>query len=585
MEFQTKQKSLFSKKKQPVPTEANAFVKAGLKESNTTTSGNGAKKYSTSNDPFVDQFAAIASYREPREYAVVSNDMYRLWSINPKQAVQLAIYIRMITRDTQVVVPGKEAETLEGQKGQGLKNEGIMRMLWLARHHSETFKANFPYFIAAGSWKDVFTMLVMDLTYNGIRFRKLDWNYMMQTILAGLANSNTSELVKKYLPTIKSAKDCTTVEAEAKNFIGITIAELLYGKPKDKEDHSNRRRYRKMKNSGTAHKWQQLISQKNLIELDFGTIHGRALSLLVGSKFLKNQGLTDKYRQWISTKATAKYTGFVFELFAPLGEGHYAHMLPDYQEMTINAQFNQLIETAKVGMNRESTLLVVRDISGSMTSTATGTNMSSYAIGKAMALYFSSLLSGPFANAYASFSNTCLLRTWTGNTPVEKWRNDTDSNFGSTNLQSVAALFVKLLKDGKIPENEFPTGILCISDGEFNRTGQLTNFEAFRVALLRAGFSEEYVSNFKLILWDLPNGYYSSKSKPKFEDFADAPNNFYISGYDPSSISFILGQKEYKASPRNARELFLAAMDQDLLNRLEIVKDVKPAYRKPQVKK
>ena len=59
-------------------------------------------------------------------------------------------------------------------------------------------------------------------------------------------------------------------------------------KKADKETADSRaaqRRYRKLKQSGTAHTWQQLISQKKLLELDFNTIHGRALSLLVGSKF------------------------------------------------------------------------------------------------------------------------------------------------------------------------------------------------------------------------------------------------------------------------------------------------------------
>lgn len=78
------------------------------------------------------------------------------------------------------------------------------------------------------------------------------------------------------------------------------------------------------------------------------------------------------------------------------------------------------------------------------------------------------------------------------------------------------------------------------------------------------------MDNFKLILWDLPNGYYGSGLRPKFEDFADAPNNFYISGYDPAAVAFILGTKPFKATPKNATELFNAAMDQELLNRLAI---------------
>lgn len=574
-DFERKKKSLFPSKKEGQTATQNAFVKAGLKKSTETVSGNGAKKYATSNDVFVDQFAAIANFKEPRKYEDISKDMYKLWSVNPLNCVKLALYVRMITRDTQVNVPGKETETIEGQKGQGLKHEGIMRMMWLALNHRSTFEANLPYFIAAGSWKDIFTMMAMDLEYHGRRHKRLDWNFLKSVILAGLANSNTSELVKKYLPTIKSASECTTIEAQSRTVIGKFIAEALYGTPKEKGDYAPYRRYRVMKNSGTAHKWQQIITQKKLIELDFGTIHGRALSLMVGSKFLKNQGLTDKYRQWISGKQTAKYTGFVFELFEPFGGGPRSMHIPDYQELTINAQFNELIEKACGNTEMTSSLLVVRDISGSMDSLAIGTKMSAGAIGKAFALYFSSLLTGAFANNYAVFSDKCELRQWTGTTASEKWKNDRESFYShNTNLQSVAAFFVDLKKQG-LPDGEFPSGCLIISDGEFDSvSGNKTNFEEFRIRLLRGGFSQEFVDNFKLIIWDLPNQFYGKTSKPKFEDFADAPNNFYLSGYDPSAIAFILGTNKFKPSPRNAQELFLAAMDQDILNRLSIEKDL-----------
>ena len=582
MEFSKKKTSLFDNK-ETVTSQENAFVREGLKESSKTVSGNGALKYNTSGDAFVDNFALIANFKVPRDYAEVSKDMYKLWSINPKKCLQLAVYIRLITRETQIVLPG-ETVTLDVQRGQGLKNEGIMRMLWLAIHHKPTFMANMPYFIAAGSWKGVFEMMSLDLQYHGWKGRKLDWNFMRNTILSGLANPNTSELVKKYLPTIRSVKECKTVESQARTIIGQYLASCIYGKKKSKEKESDsraaQRKYRRIKRSGTAHKWQQLISQKNLLELDFNTIHGRALSLLVGSKFLKNHGLIEKYQKWIASKPVAKYTGYVFELFQPLGNSYRINRLPEYQEMTINKQFDGLVETGKQNLRPDNKLLVVRDISSSMTSCGRGTNMSAYAIAKSMALYFSAMFDGPFKDAYATFSDTCKLCKWQGKTAIEKWANDTDSNFGSTNFQAVAEMLVKIRKN--VPESEFPTGVLCISDGDFNWCGvNESNFNKFRKTLLSGGFSKDFVENFKLILWDIPNSYYGNSTRAKFEDFADAPNNFYISGYDPAAVAFIMGTEQRQVTPKNASELFIAAMDQDLLNRLTIVeKFVKKTNKK-----
>lgn len=580
MEFSKKKTSLFDNKE---TSQENAFVREGLKESSKTVSGNGALKYSTSGDAFVDNFALIANFKASRDYAEVSKDMYKLWSINPNKCLQLAVYIRLITRETQIALPG-ETVTLDVQRGQGLKNEGIMRMLWLAIHHKPTFMANMPYFIAAGSWKDVFEMMSLDLQYHGWKGRKLDWNFMRNTILSGLANPSTSELVKKYLPTIRSVKECKTVESQARTIIGQYLASCIYGKKKSKEKESDsraaQRKYRRIKRSGTAHKWQQLISQKNLLELDFNTIHGRALSLLVGSKFLKNHGLIEKYQKWIASKPVAKYTGYVFELFQPLGNSYRINRLPEYQEMTINKQFDGLVETGKQNLRPDNKLLVVRDISSSMTSCGRGTNMSAYAIAKSMALYFSAMFDGPFKDAYATFSDTCKLCKWQGKTAIEKWANDTDSNFGSTNFQAVAEMLVKIRKN--VPESEFPTGVLCISDGDFNWCGvNESNFNKFRKTLLSGGFSKDFVENFKLILWDIPNSYYGNSTRAKFEDFADAPNNFYISGYDPAAVAFIMGTEQRQVTPKNASELFIAAMDQDLLNRLTIVeKFVKKTNKK-----
>lgn len=73
-------------------------------------------------------------------------------------------------------------------------------------------------------------------------------------------------------------------------------------------------------------------------------------------------------------------------------------------------------------------------------------------------------------------------------------------------------------------------------------------------------------------MWDIPNYYYGSGNAVKFEDFADAEGFFYLSGYDPSVVSFILGgDKPEVRVPKNAEELFMIAMNQTLLNRLQVI--------------
>jgi len=430
-----------------------------------------------------------------------------------------------------------------------------MRMIWLSQKDEDVFLDNLHLLVSVGSWKDIITMLQYDLVYNGWNGRVLNWKMIGALIAHGLSNGDTVNLLKKYLPQLKAASNCKTVEAQADNLIAKWICSILFG---PKESSYNYKKYRNLKVSGTAHEWQQLISKGQFNQIDFNKIHGRALNLLAKSKFLKNQGLEDKYKAWITKPETqAKYVGFVHELFKGLSSKQ-SHV-PTHVQETINKQFDTLVNKAKEEGNT-SNLIVVRDTSGSMDSDAIGTGMSCGDVAKALALYFSQFLKGKFSNAWIEFNSQALMHTWKGRTPIDKWYNDTSGYVGSTNFQSVIKLFCNLKID-RIDEKEFPSGILCISDGEFNTAecGR-TNVEAALDMLRSVGFSEEYVNNFVIVLWNLQNRYYGKGSGSKFETFGtDTPNVFYLSGYSAATVGFISGKI------KNAGELLDEALNQEVL--------------------
>lgn len=98
-----------------------------------------------------------------------------------------------------------------------------------------------------------------------------------------------------------------------------------------------------------------------------------------------------------------------------------------------------------------------------------------------------------------------------------------------------------------------------------------TTFIKFKEKLFKAGFPKDYVDNFKIVLWDIPNGYYSSDIRSKFESDANYPNFFYMSGLDPAGIAFLMGEEaKPETAPKTPRELFNAAMNQELLNLIVI---------------
>lgn len=327
-----------------------------------------------------------------------------------------------------------------------------------------------------------------------------------------------------------------------------------------------------LKSKGTAHQWQQLISQGKHKLIDFNTVHGRALAKMVSGKYLKNQGLEAKYQEWIASKPTAKFTGYVYELFKPLGistRQTYSHLQP-YQVDTINKQFFNLVEVAKNGMKKEDNGFIgVLDSSSSMFSEVQGTGVSAYSVGKGLTLFMSHLLKGRYNSCYLEFSQSTIMKQWKGKTPVEQLCNDNSSIVASTNFISVADHFGKILKEG-VPESEHPSGIVCFSDGCFNSTSSnKSNFKYFKDRLLQVGFSQKFVSNFKVILWDIPNSYYG-KSQTAFEDFADTPNLFHVSGLDGSALAFLTGTKSLDAIPKNSDELMQAALSQEIMKMIEL---------------
>lgn len=547
--------------------ETNSFLKAGLrnqrKEEVHTLSGNGAEKLTTTDNEFVDQFASASNYKSPRDYDTIATDMQKIWSMNALLALKLVFYLRLITRKP-VTINGVKYDT---HRGQGLKHEGIMRMLWVAINHPKSFYNNLVLWTYAGSWKDIFEMLRYDILSNTWETRKLNWSKIAQVIQVGLASEQTRDLVKKYLPTIRSRKAyLQSTRMQANTIIGKYLASKLFPETKN-----NYKLYRKLKSSGEAHVWQQLMSKGQFDKIDFNSIHGRALAQLASSKFLQNHGLEKKYLKWIERQPVAKYTGYPYELVGQYKQNSYSTFSgTKAQEHTINKQFMGLVEKAKQGLDgKPSPFIVVMDTSASMTSPAIGTNVSAYGVAASMALFFSYLLEGPFKNAFYEFSSGAILRRWNGKTPLERLSNMNRSTVAGTDFQAVARDFVNIKRTG-VDESEFPTGILCVSDGEFNRSEKESNFDSFLSTLRNGGFSKNFVDNFKVVLWDIPNGYYGN-STPKFEDFADRKGLFHIGGFDPAVVAFLMGSEvKDKAAPTNSEELFEAAMDQRLLDEITV---------------
>lgn len=563
--FDSKRKPVVTQKKTvtsvlPQHTESlNTFVQANVMLNSATHSlGNGSLKYTTTGSSFIDQFGKAGNYLTKRSFADVSADMSALWDSNPELALKFTMYLRMITRNT--VFNGNATETV--QRGTGARSEGIMRMLWVATHHPEQFYQNLPLYVAVGGWRDVFEMLSLDLQYHGWDSRVLDWDAVFQFISYGMTDEAQTHLVRKWMPSIRASSKTKTIEAQSDTQVAKWLANKMFAPAPD-----TYAQYRKFKSSGTAHQWQQLISQGKFSDINFSNVHGRALTMISNSKFLNKVGIFDKYINWINEQPTAKFTGFPHELMSrPLTDVAVS--------TTVDKQFYGLVNTARENALTDTRFIAVIDTSGSMGSPAIGTKVSAFTVAKSIALFLSEMLDGAFKNSFFAFTNTAEFRTWVGDTPSEKFKNYRESFNGGTNFISVADKFVKILSTG-VPESEFPTGIVCISDGCFNSTGGETATKTFLTKLSQGGFSAEYVKNFKIVLWDIPNTHYGG-SQTAFEAFPTDSNVVHIASFDPSVIAFLTGLQAPTnngttvKTAQTTQELFDIAMSQEILQFVRI---------------
>jgi hypothetical protein len=519
----------------------------------------------------------MSGWLKPRAYADVARDMDELWGIDPELAIRFALYTRMVTRKTKI--NGKTTE--KSQKGQGLKHEGLMRLVWLGVNHPAEFKKNAWLIPIVGSWKSVIDLLRYDLLYNGNGWegRQLDWHFIAHLIQEGL-KSDQRALVKDYLPAIRNWDRCNKPHQQANHTIGAWLSAELFSEPIQNKNQRYKR-YRKMKTSGSAKSWQKALSTQNYAAIDFGKISGRALNLLATGKFLQNHNLVDRYNTWLADKPVAKYTGYVHELFAGINPmSPYNASMPQYKLNTINKQFLGLVDKSKV-KEGNNTWLAVFDTSGSMGSKAYGTKQSSISIAVGLGLFMSYLLpEGEFSNTYMTFDNTAKLHQWRGDTPLAKYQNVSQQGWGSTEFLSIANTFIQMKRQG-VPESHFPQGLVCFSDGEFNSSGTYssTNFEEFKRKLLAAGFSKSYVDDFTIVLWDIHNEFYGSNRKPKFESYSSNEGGLmYFSGFDASVLAFLMGDGEkvidpatgQAKRPRTPRELFNLAMNQEVLQLVKV---------------
>ena len=538
----------------------------------TTLTENGAVTLTTTGSALVDQFGKAGNYRG-RSLAEVFNDQAIIWNENPEAALRFPFYLRMVTRKVKV---GKDNETEKVQNGQGARDESFKRLLWVAANHPTIFTNNIWALPLVGSWKDVWTMMFYDIQEGT---NAISHEAMFELIAQGLLSDTHIDLIKKFMPRIKSEKKCKTPWTKVTNELAKEFAKF---------SNITYKEYNKLKASGNAHDFQKLICSRNYDALNWNRIPGRALNLLVTSKFLSNHGLKDNYAKWIMSKPVANYTGYVFELakkardygLSAYSRGHYN--IPIEVKHTLDSQFMGLVEKARANGKITTNVWCALDTSGSMSTRVQGLkDITCEDIASSLAVFFGELNTGAFHNKIIMFDNVSHPYDMHGDSFCDRIGNLPSVPAGGTNFQSIVEEIVKIRKQHpEIPLEDYPKTILVVSDMQFNPVSyswrgpsrtEPTNYE-YSKNTLKEVFPAEFVDSMKFIWWDCTSRY----GNTDYEGTAKEQGCYFFSGFDGSIISMLLNEDAIKDEKTGevrqptAEELVMKALNQEILNYIKV---------------
>ena len=553
-------------------TKTNAFLSA-VNYKTTTFTENGAVTNVTTGSAIVDQFGKAGNFRG-RTLAEVFTEQAEIWKENPEAALRFPFYLRMVTRKVKV---NADNETDKVQSGQGARDESFKRLLWIAQEQPEAFYNNIWALPLVGSWKDMWTLMYYDIHEN---IKCLNQKTMFEIIAQGLLCDTHVDLIKKYMPRIKSQSKCKTEWTTVTNDLAKAFANHMGISYKE---------YNKMKSSGNAHDFQKLICSGNFKDLNWNHIPGRALNLLVSSKFLSNHNLRDNYTQWILNQPVAKFTGYVFELAKRLREargsryGHsYGKDIAIELKHTLDAQFKGLVDKARADGKINENVWCCLDTSGSMNQPVKGLkDIYCSDIATSLALFFADLNTGPFHNKLIMFDNVSTPYDMKGESFCDRVMNLPSVGCGGTNFQSAVDEIIKIRKQHpEIPLEQYPTTILVVSDMEFNPSNYSwygsprqsdTNYE-YSVKSLKTVFPSEFVDNMKFIWWDCV----ARHGVNHFEGTIKDGGCYFFSGFDGSIINILLNEdairdeKTGEMRRPTAEEIVAKALSQEILNYIKL---------------
>ena len=507
---------------------------------------NGAKSNASSENLTLDYFAKAGTYIN-RELEDVFADISALWNEDPRQALKVVFYNRMISRKVKGFV-----STEKIQAGQGNRDESRKSLVWVARYYPDTLNKNLWLIPLIGCWKDL---------WHDDLIQELDRVSVFSLIEKGLECDYNRELIAKYIPRIRSKSNVYNDRHIQLNEFAYALMKYLKWSPVD---------YRKFKSRGGAHEFQKKLSNQLYNEIDFNSIPGKALHQMVNRKaadgltLFERHGIDVRYLNWIKEQPVAKFTGYVYELMEVVNSE-----MSLVQKYTVDKQFDGLIQNAQADNRISENVWCALDTSGSMMSSVGDTTAFDICI--SLGVYFSSLNQGSFKDHVIMFDNESKTKQLSGSFSDKVMQLKTETTaWGSTDFQSVIDEIVRVrMANPDIPLEEYPTSLLVVSDMQFNPVNgnDQTNYDRAMQKLRAVGLLK------MRIVWWWVTGRASD-----FPSTLEDDNVIMIGGFDGTILSLLINEEvkldasesQVKDNINGPYEAMQRALSQDLLELVQM---------------
>lgn len=416
-------------------SDTNFYGKMQNVKENVSYTENGMEGYKHTDHALVDFNFKVASYRSNKGQAVT--DFRKVLNEKDTYTLKYLMYLR------------------DAREGIGERDLFKTTMLELLKSNVDdkdeivsTLIAQTPEY---GRWDDLWVLLDTEYKPEVINAVKIQLASDMKKLVESKGEHTESiSLLGKWMPSENASSK------ETKRLAHLFISEL----------GATPRSYRKMLSAlrGKLNIVETLACANEWEKIDYNTVPSKA-NLKYKNAFLAHD---EERRRTFLSKAIAgdkdvkvhMSVGFPHEIVHKYGRGYRMEY-----DQSLEAYWKNL----KPCVGLKDTI-VVRDGSGSMTSSVGGTDVTAMDISTALAIYCSQFLEGSFKDKFITFSSQAHLidLAGCGSLKSKLERTYREGDCSNTNIENVFELILKTAVDSHMKVDEVPSTVLIISDMEFD---------------------------------------------------------------------------------------------------------------------